>query len=393
MVSIKKVDASTFSKVYPLLQEFEEPSPDESGWRGIFEYQWEGADSCRGYGLFDKDEVVGFIGLIFSTRVIDGRAERFCNITSWIVRQPYRGHSLFLVRPLLKLQDHTLTDLTPSRIVAEILEQFGFKELDSGLHLLLPGKVLERSRDGAGLSCTHDREALAARLEGEDRRIYQDHLPYACRHLLAEGDRGPCYVVYTLVTGASSPYCHIQYVSDLGRFTESSLANALETAGLNVLQVSTGDRLPMWAVARGGGASSASKAAPNVQLARRHALSSVRWMEATLEMFDALGRRIDDGEHRLGVYGTGTLAIAATSLTSFRADKITCFFDDNSRLVGGRRMGRPIHALSEWRELGITDITFSTNPCYLPVMTAKVRRAMGGNVRIWELPPQDVDEI
>lgn len=187
--------------------------------------------------------------------------------------------------------------------------------------------------------------------------------------------------------------CDLVTFDHLSRFTEVSLANALQRAGLHVIRVSAGNRLPMWAVARIGAANAPSRAAQDdVPLARRHALSAVRWIEATMEIFDDLGRQIDGGVRRLGVYGTGTLAIAATSLTFFSAEKITCFFDDNSRLVGGQRIGRPIHALSEWREMAITDVTFSANPCYLPVMTAKVRRAMGGDVRIWELPPQDVGD-
>ncbi len=48
-----------------------------SDWRYLFEYRWDREEDYCGYGLFDGQKVTGFIGLIFSKRVIDQQEERF----------------------------------------------------------------------------------------------------------------------------------------------------------------------------------------------------------------------------------------------------------------------------------------------------------------------------
>ena len=47
--------------------------------------------------------------------------ERFCNITSWCVLQPYRSHSLRLAMALVSQPGYHFTDLSPTQLVAGTL--------------------------------------------------------------------------------------------------------------------------------------------------------------------------------------------------------------------------------------------------------------------------------
>lgn len=230
MVSVRRVDESMFHEVYPLLQDFNDPYLTEDDWRSIFDYKWDKEEEYCGYGLFDGKEIVGFIGLIFSSRVIEDKTEHFCNMTSLIVKEQYRDYSLFLIRPILQLKNYTITGITPSGAVYHILKQLGFEELDSRLKALLPLKIFKPSRDMDGISLTQDKSLIEKKLKGEVLRIFQDHLPYQCDHLLAYNSDSLCYVIYTRIEKTKLPYCHIQYISDLSLFSEYSMMIRSEIA-------------------------------------------------------------------------------------------------------------------------------------------------------------------
>ena len=59
----------------------------EEKWRKLFEYRWERDQDYCGLALKDGDQTAGFIGMIFSRRWINGRAEKICNLSTWFVRE------------------------------------------------------------------------------------------------------------------------------------------------------------------------------------------------------------------------------------------------------------------------------------------------------------------
>ena len=79
MVTIQKIDFSMFSEVYELLLDFRTKHLTIEDWKNIFEYKWDQEQKYCGHGLFDGKKLVGFIGLIFSQRLIDNKIEFECN--------------------------------------------------------------------------------------------------------------------------------------------------------------------------------------------------------------------------------------------------------------------------------------------------------------------------
>ena len=60
-------------------------------WKRIFTVYWKSPEDFCGQIIVKDGEVKGFLGLIFSSRTIDGEMQKFCNLNSWIVDDDCRS--------------------------------------------------------------------------------------------------------------------------------------------------------------------------------------------------------------------------------------------------------------------------------------------------------------
>jgi hypothetical protein len=221
MATIEKATPAMFDDVYPLLLELDNTHSMEK-WRSIFDYQWESGEGYVGYALVDGRKVVGFNGAIFSRRIIDGRGVRFCNLTSWIVKEQYRTESLRLVFPILNLKGYTLTNLTMNDRAWGIVKRLGFKNLDTNIRLIFPVPGLSSSGKEDPPVIVSDLSRIAEVLDPINLKIFRDHLQYNCGHLVIKDDYGYSYLIYTdkryKKYNCAVPYAHIQYISDRSVF-------------------------------------------------------------------------------------------------------------------------------------------------------------------------------
>jgi hypothetical protein len=223
MVSLQKVNASMFHQIYPLLQELN-PQLKQSIWQSIFQHPWALQEGYCGYGLFEGDVAVGFLGLIFSQRKIDSKLERFCNVSSWIVKESYRGQSMSLMFPLVKLKDYTLTDLSAYKEIFPLLERMGFKVLDAKIKLLMPAPFGRDRHPEKSARIVSDAAQIRALLKEDERQVFEDHQGIEnCHHLLVDAGDRHCHVVYTHNCEGPIPYCHLQFASDWLLFADCSL--------------------------------------------------------------------------------------------------------------------------------------------------------------------------
>jgi hypothetical protein len=218
MLKVESVDCRQFEAIKDILCEIP-GSWTESDWRRLFSYQWQRDEEYCGLALKDGDKAVGFIGMIFSQRRINLRDEKFCNLTAWIVEKEYRSRSLSLLLPLFRMQDYTITDLTPSRKVYLIEKKLGFKDLDAKCRILLPLGRRLRQLKAREVFITHDTEEIEKLLSREHLRILYDHKPYQCSHLLVRANDDYCYIIFTKCKRKRIPYAHIHYISNLNLFS------------------------------------------------------------------------------------------------------------------------------------------------------------------------------
>lgn len=191
-VALRKILEGDADRVASFLHQHLNNRVSAQEWRALVEPPW-GADCSdnHGYQLVDADDaVVGVYLAVYSTR--PGRERPVCNLAAFCVLEPYRQHSLRLVRALLAQRAYLFTDLSPSGQVPAINERLGFEHLDTATRLVLNLPWASRSA-----SITDSPAALAATLEGRDAEIYRDHRHApAARHLLATDARGHAYLMY-----------------------------------------------------------------------------------------------------------------------------------------------------------------------------------------------------
>jgi hypothetical protein len=224
MVTLEKIDSSLFPNLYDSFLIDDDPLSDEQDWRNVFDYPWDNGEGHCGYALLDDGKVVGMLGMVFSERLINGSINRFCNLHTWWVHEDYRGQSLRLLNPLLKLDGYTITHFTPCDTIRAITKKLGFQQLCSQLKILLPNSRIHRKRACELPELIYDADEIAENISGHNKRIMLDHRPYGCGNLMVREEGECCYLLYTHVVRHRLPYCHIHYVSNRDLFLKHERA-------------------------------------------------------------------------------------------------------------------------------------------------------------------------
>lgn len=213
MPELVKIRPELFPSLYDAFLRDDDPLSDEQDWRNVFNYQWERDEDHTGYALMENDRVIGMMAMAFSTRLIDGRSRKFCNLHTWWVHQEHRGRSLVMLKPLLAMKDYTITHFTPCDRIRALTKRLGFVDLDLQMKLLLPLGPFRSALQADNAVLRFDGDIDSALLSEHDRRIYRDHLPYRVGNLTVSDGDGSLYVLYTCVERYRVRYCHVHYFS------------------------------------------------------------------------------------------------------------------------------------------------------------------------------------
>jgi hypothetical protein len=216
MAVVRKALAKDFEKVYPLFQEFNNSRSTKEDWRQLFINHWDTQEDYFGFLLIDRDKVVGFLGLIFSNRLINNKIEKFCNLTTWIVKKEYRSESLLLFFPLLELKEYTITNFTPSKQVYLILKKFGFKDIETDMKLIPPIPAIGFLNRKCSIE--FDKDIIRDYLSNGDLKIYYDHLKLKSIYLLIKSRDENCFIIMNKTKKKMLSFAKIHYVSNLDVF-------------------------------------------------------------------------------------------------------------------------------------------------------------------------------
>ena len=220
MVSLQPYDDSMFGDVYDRFLAEDDLALTREEWSRLFRCRSDTGAEHGGYVLLDGATVVGIQGMRFSARVIDGQEKKLCSLHSWMVEPEYRGHSLTMMRPLMRLKDHSIVDFSPTAPVREILRRLRFQELDASLRVLLPIP----GRRARHLQFTNESDDVLCSLNENDARLFRDHRAPHIRHLRCSNANESCYLIYSRVTRWRANYCHVHYISDPEFFALHSTA-------------------------------------------------------------------------------------------------------------------------------------------------------------------------
>lgn len=194
MSEIRKAYPGDFDLIYPLLKEFDAKGMTEERWRLLFMKHWTAEEDHVGYVLTENGVAYGFIGCVFSQRIIDGNKEKFCGLSSWIVHPDYRSESILLLNEVLRLKNYTITSFTSIPEAADILKKLRFKILDTNYLWFLSGiQIFRQNRD---LKFITDTAKVRSLLTGQDQKIFDDHIHFNAQHLIMVYGKESCYFIF-----------------------------------------------------------------------------------------------------------------------------------------------------------------------------------------------------
>jgi hypothetical protein len=198
------------------LHEYMDPSVSAKRFHRLFTYSWMAEKPDRGLVLTDGDRIVGFLGTVYADREVQGRRVRFCNLSSWYVLPEYRNHSLRLLTAAHSQQNVTFTNLTSRPAVEKVSLALRYEIVSVYKLFTVPFAqawgLLTEPRPKILL----DRSQIAKKLTGPLLKIFEDHAPTHCGHLIVESAGASCYVIWNRRVKHSVPFSEILYVSDPG---------------------------------------------------------------------------------------------------------------------------------------------------------------------------------
>ena len=165
----------------------------------------------HGFMLRAAGRIVGAYPAIYSTRMIDGRRERFCNLAVWCVSPDFRAQSLGMLKAILAQEGFHFTDLSPIERVQKLNAALGFQYLDTATALApnLPWPVSRR------VVISADPAVIETTVTGEIKQFFEDHA--RCRwakHLILVHEGEWCYLQWRKERRKKLPlFISIRYAS------------------------------------------------------------------------------------------------------------------------------------------------------------------------------------
>lgn len=137
-----------------------------------------------GYFLKHDGKAVGVLLVLFAATDFRDTMLVRCNVASWYVDPPFRGHAPRLARAALRFKDVTYINVTPAASTWPLVEKLGFSAYCKGLLFSLP--ALSEAAQGAEIRIvTADSGHLDGLSEGEIK-LLKHHASYGCLSLVVK---------------------------------------------------------------------------------------------------------------------------------------------------------------------------------------------------------------
>ena len=209
--TIEPVTDSTLLEFGQFLHTHLQASRSPKAWVSGLQNQWTAQPPNYGFVLRDGGAIVGGIGAYYADRVVQGRAERFCNITSWCVLDAHRQQSMRLAMAVIGQPGYHFTDFSPTKVVGSTLKFFKFKELDAQVAVILnlPGGLL------GGVRLLHRLEDMRKVLAKDAMSMVDAHAAFPWLQQVVVGTPGRwCHVIYKRRVFKGLPAATMLHVSD-----------------------------------------------------------------------------------------------------------------------------------------------------------------------------------
>lgn len=180
---IRPAMAADIEPICALLHEKMNPKIPIERWRRLMSYPWMEDKPDFGRVVEDSGRVLGFVGMVYSDRIIGRARERFVSISSWFLDRSMRGRGLGAGLMAAATDDPKITysNVTSSIRVLPIVDAVGYRVLDDHRYLWR-----KRGPPGPGLRCEWDEGAIRRQGSRAELRLIDDHAGLPVRPALVE---------------------------------------------------------------------------------------------------------------------------------------------------------------------------------------------------------------
>jgi RimJ/RimL family protein N-acetyltransferase len=167
-------------------------SPDR--WRRLMTYRWLDDKPDFGRVAIVDGRLVGFVGMVYSDRVLEGRRHRIVNICAWCLNKAHRkaGFGFELMRSAIADDAMSYTILTSSSRSVSLLEAIGYRILDDDRRIWIA------KGDPTGLEIEEDPSRILRRVDSVARDMLRDHDGLPIRPVLFADRTGSCLAVFSV---------------------------------------------------------------------------------------------------------------------------------------------------------------------------------------------------
>ncbi len=201
MFEVKEVTEELVPEARRFLTRRPEFRPSEN-WDPLFIYDWKLKEFPYGYALFDDGNMVGFVGTIFSERMMNGKKGMMCCLSAWVVDSCCeRGSGRSMLNSLLKMDNVTFVGVILNHRSIPALQKLDFQILERE-QIVVP-VVLHWFKNLFGkqkdIFITLNKEVIGSRVHEKEKKILEDHKNLECLHFLIEDKQSGryCYGIGT----------------------------------------------------------------------------------------------------------------------------------------------------------------------------------------------------
>src|SRR5215831_14565558 len=191
---IRPAQAADIEPVCKLLHEQMSAKFSLDRWRRLMTYRWLDEKPDFGRVAIVDGRLVGFVGMVYADRVLDGRRHRVVNICAWYLKKAHRkaGFGFELMRSAIADDTMSYTILTSSSRSVAILDAIGYRVLDDHRQLWTAKGA------PAGIGMERDLPRILSRVDPVTRRMLQDHAGLPVQAVLVSDATGDCLVVFVI---------------------------------------------------------------------------------------------------------------------------------------------------------------------------------------------------
>ena len=201
---VRPAEIEDFDKVYPLLKEINSKRLTRDDWFRLFQNHWSIEEFSPGIVLEAGDEIVGYLGTIYSKQMLAGKPCLFCNLTSWIVQDEYRSHSIMMIFPILrnkKFRDRNLilTSFSSNDVTYNVYKKLGFKDGNANKRIVYPFPFFNKLSFSKEVSKEYqiiiDSKKIDENINSETKALFDDHKSFGNIYTLIKYQGKQCLLM------------------------------------------------------------------------------------------------------------------------------------------------------------------------------------------------------